>query len=360
MTSILGAPEIVSDVILWGSAVLVTMLTALILSERAAFAFLRVRRAQIAAHYRPVVQRALAGDAAAQHVLSVSPRRHRLPIARLLILPLVHDRDATRIDGARTILRAMSFPPVVRRYVRSRLAWRRAVALHVLGLLELREHTAAVVAALDDPDRAVRSAALDALTDLREPSALAAIVTRLHDASLPHGQRVSALTALGSRCEPLLLDLLAVDPNHAVNYAAALGLCGTALSRPALCRLTADPRNEVREAALDALGRVGVDELSAAHALAALDSADDRVRAAAAGALSGWAGAGVESVSRLAGHLDDTWAVATRAAHTLRSMGAAGVGALEARAAGQDSAGDLARYVLWHQPGLHGTAALEG
>jgi HEAT repeat protein len=202
------------------------------------------------------------------------------------------------------------------------------------------------VAALDDVNSDVRAAALDALTDLRDPATLPAIVVRLHDTSLHRGRRIAALTAFGSQCESFLLDLSAIDDEHLVNYARALGVCGTAESRGTLTRWTEDPRADVRTAALEALARIGLDGNAARHAVDALDSADVPVRAMAAHALRGWPAAGTVA-PRLARHLDDAWPVAVHAARSLQSMGEAGRLELQARAGGSDLAGRLARQMMW-------------
>ena len=153
-------------------------------------------------------------------------------------------------------------------------------------MLQLRDHTAAVVAALDDPHPDVRAAALDALTYLHDVASLPAVVVRLHDASLHPARRLAALAAFGPECEDFLLELSQVDAAHLVNYAQALAICGTRRSRPVLARWTHDARPEVRAAAFEALAHVGVDAEAASLAIEALESDDDagprdgRVRAA--------------------------------------------------------------------------------
>jgi HEAT repeat protein len=175
---------------------------------------------------------------------------------------------------------------------------------------------------------------------------LPAIVVRLHDASLHRGRRAAALGAYGSQCEPLLLDLSGIDPEHRVNYARALVICGTERSRPRLCQWTGDARVEVRAAAFEALARIGLDEYSAFLAIDALDRDDVAVRAMAAGALHGWSGAG-DAASHLARHLDDSWTVAVRAARSLQSMRQTGLIQLEVCATRPDLAGVIAQQMLW-------------
>jgi HEAT repeats len=332
--------------ILWFAAVLAMSATGAVVAERASYGLREWRRRRFEAHYAPLVARALSGDAAAECALVEAPRAFRLDIATLLVAPLVADRDPTRIARTREIVRAMSLLPDADRMARSLLWWRRAIALRALGLLQMRERTAVIVAALDDDNPDVRAAALDALADLRDPGTLAAVVVRLFDATLPRGRRVAALAAFGADAERLLLDLAEVHPPHRAGCALALALCGTAASRPELSRWARDGRPAERAAAFKALAHVGLDGASAAVALDALDAAEPVVRAAAARALQGWAGS-PDTAARLARHLDDDWTVATEAARSLQSIGPAGHQALLDNAVRTDLAGLLARQMVW-------------
>ena len=266
-----------------------------------------------------------------------------------MIEPLIDDRDPERIARTRAIAEAMSVFDLADRYLRSWMWWRRALALRALGLVQARGRTAQLIAALDDSHPDVRAAALDALTDQHDLAALQAVIVRLHDTSLHRGRRGAVLKAFGTDCEPFLLEWSDVDPENRLNYIHALAICGTSRSRPTLCRWTRDARVEVRATAFEALAYVGLDDESARVAIEGLESDDPAVRAMAAYALRGWQGPG-HAAARLAPHLDDTWAVAVRAARTLQSMGPAGAAELEARASRPDIGGLLARQMLW-QPG---------
>ena len=331
---------------LWAGLALSGALTLTVVLSRVVLAFqaAQLRRAELV--YGPLIRLALDGDASALSELADSSPRHRLTIGRLLIAPLIADRSPDRIASARRVAQAMSLGDVARRLVRSRWWWRRVLALRAVGLLQARNGTAAVVAALDDPNPDVRDAALDSLADLQDPAALPAIVVHLHDSSLQRGRRAAALAAFGSECESFLLDLSHVDPTHRLNYARALAICGTGLSRPTLCEWTADSRPEVQAASFDALAHSGLDEQSAAVAIKALESSDVLVRAMAAGALKGWTGKG-DAASHLLPHLDDAWPVAVRAARSIQAMGPAGLPVLARRAERQDLGGTLARQMLW-------------
>ena len=107
------------------------------------------------------------------------------------------DRNPELIARVRGIVLAMSVMPLIERWLHSGFWWQRARALRGLGLLQMTTHTAAIVAALDDPDVEVRAAALDAIADLRDPASLQALVVRLHDQSLPRGRRAAAIAAFG-------------------------------------------------------------------------------------------------------------------------------------------------------------------
>jgi HEAT repeat protein len=354
MTDLALAIERATIWIVWASVILAVSTSCAVVIARIALACHQAHQQRAEQRYGPLIRRALDGDEGALGALVRSPSRLRLTLARLLIDPLIADRNPVRIAATRAIVRAMSpgVPadrwPLADRWLRSPWWWRRTVALRAFGLLQATNRTAAVVTALDDPNADVRNAALDALADMQDHAALPAIVVRLHDASLQRGRRAAALAAFGAQCEPFLLALSRVDPEHRLNYARALAICGTALARPTLCEWTGDARVTVRAAAFEALAHTGLDEAAASLAIPALESADVAVRAMAAAALHGWTGGG-DAASHLARHLDDTWTVAVRAARSLQSMGDAGRAALGARAARPDLTGVLARQMLWEE-----------
>ena len=335
-----------SPLMVWAAVATALTMTAAVIVERAAFGLQRALNRRLTERYRPLVQRAIEGDETARAELLTSPARHRLTLGWLLLEPLIDDRDPERIARSRALAEALAIFRIADRYLRSRWWWRRALALRALGVSQARDHTADLVAALDDSHPDVRAAALDGLADMRDLSALQAIVVRVHDTSLHRGRRGAALKAFGSECEPLLLEMSEVDPENRLNYLHALAICGTARSRPVLCGWTRDPRIEVRATAFEAMAYVGLDDESARVAIEGLDNDDPRVRAMAAYALKGWQGPG-DAAARLAPRLDDTWAVAVKAARTLQSMGPGGAAVLEARALRPGIGGLLARQMLW-------------
>lgn len=328
-----------------------TMLAAVIV-ERLLFARRAWYRRRLEQRYEATVRRALDGDDEAVRTLVASPLRHRLALAWMLMRPLIENRDTARIDRTRDIAEALSLVALADRYLRSRLWWRRALALRALGLARVKNRTAAIVAALDDPNEGVRAAALDSLTDLLDPASLQAVIVRMHDASLHRGRRAAALTAFGRQCEPFVLELGAVDARHRVSYARVLAVCGTGQSRPMLKEWAAAGDTQVRAAAFEALAHIGLDEEAAQLAFDGLENEDASVRAMAAHALGRWTAPG-DTASRLAAKLNDTWTVAVRAAQSLRSLGPDGVTALRAAAGRPDLAGVLARQMLWEERAGH-------
>ncbi len=346
MIDLLLAFERLSVWLMWIGLGLVIAMLGVVIGGRLAHARYEDRRQRFERHYGPLIAAALEGDEAARRALVACPARDHYAMALLLITPLIANRDPARIAATRTLVRDMALEELAERFLRSRWWWRRALALRAAGLVQATDRTGQVVAALDDAHPEVRGAALDALADMQDGAALSAVVMHLHDASLDRGRRAAALASFGARCEPLLVDLAAVDVENRLNYARALAVCGTERSRPLLCRWTTDARPAVRAAAFEALAHIGVDERSAVLAIGALESDETSVRAMAAAALHGWEGAG-DAPSHLAQHLTDTWAVAVKAARSLQSMHQVGRATLESWASRTDLAGLLSRQMLW-------------
>jgi len=345
MQSFLSAFESATEALIAVSGALALALALTLVIERAALAWWDARRTRLERLYQPLIAKALEGDDAAQRRLAESPHRHRRLLAELLLFPMHDSRDRTRVDRARRILGRMTPPGLIARYLESWWWWRRAMALRAAGFLQMREYTPRLVAALDDGHAEIRAAALDGLTDSRDPAALGAVVVRLHDETLHRGRRAAVLAAFGPQCVPMLLDLAALDAANRLTYARALAITGTGAARPALSSWTLDARPAVRAAALEALGHTGLDAASTGAVVAALEDPETEVRAAAARALGGDAEPRV--ADRLAAHLTDSWPVCADAARALRRMGAGGRLLLEQVSARDDLAGNLARQMLW-------------
>lgn len=171
------------------------------------------------------------------------------------------------------------------RNLRARRAWRRAAAAFVLGDMASPRAAPALLAALDDRHRDVRSAAARSLGLLGASEAVPRLIGCLVTRSIPTGVGGFALLTLGSDARGELRVLVAHE-DAAVRSTAAelLGYVGSAADAPLLIGMLRDLSSEVRCVSARSLGRVGAE--SAAVALRTL--LDDRVpdvRAAAAEAL---------------------------------------------------------------------------
>ena len=112
MSDVIVNADRLASVILWTSAVLALATLVVVALERAAFALTESARLRFQHRYRPLIQRALAGDDDARRQLVDSPVRHRVKLARLLIEPLIADRNPERIVETRAIAEAMSLIPL--------------------------------------------------------------------------------------------------------------------------------------------------------------------------------------------------------------------------------------------------------
>src|SRR5688572_14858496 len=125
-----------APLMVWAAVVIALTMAAAVVMERAAYGVQQALSRRLTRRYRPLVQRALAGDETARVEVLASPARHRLAIAWLLIGPLVKNRDPEHIARTRAIAEAMSVFHLADRYLRSWMWWRRALALRVLGLAQ--------------------------------------------------------------------------------------------------------------------------------------------------------------------------------------------------------------------------------
>lgn len=164
-------------------------------------------------------------------------------------------------------------------------AWRRASAAYVLGDMASTRASPALLAALDDRHRDVRSAAARSLGLLGASEAVPRLIDCLVNRSIPTGVGGFALLTLGSDARGELRALVTHEDSAVRSTAAELlGYVGSAADAPLLIGMLRDLSSEVRSVSARSLGRVGAE--SAAVALRVL--LDDRmpdVRVAAAEAL---------------------------------------------------------------------------
>lgn len=303
------------------------------------------RRQRLIALYRPLVEQALRDDAGSRAFdrLQAAPGRHRAVITTLLLEPLRVAHGALT-DRARAAAGALGLVFEWRADLCDRRWWVRAEAAHALGLVQAGGAVEALVTALDDPLDEVRAASVEALGLIGDSASIPDLVTRLGEQSRHQRVRlVRALQQFGSAAVGPVLAHAAAHPQDLVFIAELLGSIRAVGALETLVGWCGHARPDVRVAALEALGAIGVDDRSYYHVLRALDDEVDEVRAMAAWAL-GRSGR-EDAASYLGAKLTDQWIVAAQSARALRQLGAAGRRELEAAAAGDRA--EMAQQMLW-------------
>lgn len=167
----------------------------------------------------------------------------------------------------------------------ARRTWRRATAAYVLGDMASSSAVPALLKALGDGEREVRTAAVRSLSRLGAVEAVEPIVAALAGGTVPRSAAGQALLDLGAPALPALNRLL--ESGTAPTRAAAaelVGLIGSAVDAEPLLDALRDPSAEVRAKAAHALGRAGA-SAAAARLREALFDRVPFVRVAAARAL---------------------------------------------------------------------------
>jgi HEAT repeat protein len=181
-------------------------------------------------------------------------------------------------------------PALVRalRAADARLRRDAAGALGQMGLAVHDQAQPALVPLLKDPDKEVRKAALGALVRMGRVTDAAAMRAMLADRLTPPESRVYAALALidfGAESLPALIDALSAEPDPWVARVAAVALRAvnsrTRETGDALARAVDHKEKEVRVAAAQALGALGLDTITLPGVLKALGSPDADVRRAA-------------------------------------------------------------------------------
>ena len=164
-------------------------------------------------------------------------------------------------------------------------AWRRAGAAYRLGDMGSASAEDALIAALNDPDRDVRTAAARSLGRLRRVGAVNALLTALVDRRVPQALVRWSLLQIGEAAVPHLRRLMgSAEPAERAGAVQMIGILGGASDAEAIEAHLRDTSADVREQAAFALGRLGGSR-SAAALLLALEDRIPTVRAAAATAL---------------------------------------------------------------------------
>src|SRR5262245_988618 len=99
-TALASAAEYLSEL-----AVAIALATAaVVLVERQWLRYQARRTERVSRKYASAIQRAIAGDHDSRLALGRAPRSERFVIARLIITPLIDDRDPDRIATAREVI----------------------------------------------------------------------------------------------------------------------------------------------------------------------------------------------------------------------------------------------------------------
>lgn len=331
-----------------GALLLLAMLIGLVV-QRGLDELSYKRRQRTMAAYRPHIDELLVSGATndAILVLGRATSRDRLVIAKMLLMPLAV-ATGTVVEQLRSAARVLGFIEIWIGELGHRRWWMRAEAARALGLVRDVRATMLLIKTLDDDHEEVRAAAVEALGMIGDKRAIPALLERLPDQSRHQRARiVEALGAFGDAATPALVEHGRSRPDDAAMVADLLGLIGGVASAAELGRWMSNERDEVRAAALRALGTIGLNDETFLHAVQGLDDRNADVRAMAARAIG--RARRFDAAKLLAAHLDDEWIVAAHAANALRKLGAAGMNQLEARTHDEGYAGDLARQMLWER-----------
>jgi len=200
----------------------------------------------------------------------------------------------------------------------ARHSWRRAAAAFRLGDMRAQAAEYWLIAALDDPTREVRSAALRSLGRLQSVGAVAPIVAAVAAGRVPVALARWAVLQAGTPALPELRRVLdAPDPARRAGAVMLIGLLGDASDAGLVEARLRDTGAQVRVEAARALGRLGADR-SAARLVVALDDRVPAVRAVAAASLGRLRADAVEPLLRLA--VEDRFEVARAAAIAVAAL----------------------------------------
>jgi HEAT repeat protein len=168
---------------------------------------------------------------------------------------------------------------------RSRRSWRRADCAFALGEMGVVEGTAALLEALEDRNRIVRTAAARSLGRVQSGDGVVPLIEALVSHAVPRSVGADALLSMGPKIVPRLRPLAAhPDPQFKAIALTLLGFVGDSRDADVASSGLHDPSADVRVAAADALGRIGTPQ-SEPELVDALDDRIRHVRAAASTAL---------------------------------------------------------------------------
>ena len=338
-------------VIVAAMAALIALLFVLLMIQRglASLASAHVRRRE--AVLSPLLFEALESPEAVSRLRRALRPLDRL-VLRTMLLRLALD---LRGDESRTIAdlyRALGLLDAELRALRSWRARRRAAAAANLATLRMPRIQRRLVQALDDPDRTVRIALIQAIGEVGDRRAILALVRRLGERSPTVVRQVEQV--LIERGREVVAEIVAyaeTSPTLRGRRAAVevLGLLRAPLAADLLLDLVRHPDRELRIRAVKAAAAIGDPRfLGAFHEL--LADASWAVRCQAAKGL-GTLGSPTSVPLLRAALGDEHWWVRFYAAVALAELGEPGHAALQAAVSDPEpTVRDMARYLLERDP----------
>jgi hypothetical protein len=209
------------------------------------------------------------------------------PLAAVALIERLRPAAPEEREQLLAVLREVGAVELLVRQTRSRIPWRRALAVRTLGWAGAEETVPVLIERLGDHSRYVQAAAVRALGRVGDPQALP-LLGELYRAPgrVPPGAIYDALDSFGSAAAPTFAGALRSE-HEPVRVASCYGVaavCEFEQARGELPPLLADPSASVRAAAAEALGQVGSGALPAGLARASRDEVAT-VRVAATRAL---------------------------------------------------------------------------
>ena len=158
------------------------------------------------------------------------------------------------------VLREVGAVDLLVRQTRSRIPWRRALAVRTLGWAGAEETMPLLIGRIDDRNRYVREAAVRALGRICDPQALPQLGELFRvPGRVPPGVVYDALVLFGAAAAPTFAGALRSEL-ESVRIASCYGIAAVSepeQARAELSPLLTDPEAPVRAAAAEALGQVG-------------------------------------------------------------------------------------------------------
>ena len=332
-------------------AVLVVLLFILLIVQRIlaslAHAHIRGREATL----RPLLFEALE-DPEAIAALRRARRPFDRPVLRMMLLRLALDLRGEESLAIAGLFRALGLLDIELRALGGWRARPRAAAAANLATLRMPGIQPELIRALDDPDRTVRVALIQAIGEIGDRDALVPLVRRLGERSPTVVRQVEqVLIERGREVVPEIVAYAATSPKLRGRRAAVevLGLLRAPLAADLLLELVRHPDRELRIRAVKPAATIGDPRFLDAFQELLADPVWE-VRCQAAKGLGTLGSA--TSVPALRTALgDDHWWVRFYAAVALAELGEPGHAALQAAVADPEPmVRDMARYLVERGP----------